>query len=391
MSAPTMTDQASILERARKLRPLIESVRDEMEAQRRMPRQLVQAMCEARLFQLLVPKSLGGLEVDAMTFARVIEEVSAMDGSAGWTLMIGSAAGVFAAFVPENMAKEVFGRADSIVAGALAPTGRAREKDGGYRVDGRWSFGSGIHHASWVGGNCLIFGGDAPRIENGLPVMRIMLVPANDVEIHDVWHVSGLRGTGSEDFSIRDVFVPDERAFLPFLSQPWCEGPLYKLPLSWFLSTIALVPLGIARAAIDALVELATTKVPMRFGAPQPLRERAGAQTAVARAEARLSSGRAFYLDALEDMWETVKKGREPSLQQRARLRLATCNAAALCAQSVDLAYSTGGGSSIYDRSLLQRCFRDVHAATQHVAVAPDGLEDVGRVLFGLQPASPFF
>ncbi len=391
MVAATLTDQAGVLERARALRPLVESVRDEMEAQRRMPQPLVQAMCDARLFHLLAPKSVGGLEVDPITFGAVIEEVSAMDGSAGWNLMIGSGGSLFAGFLPAHVAKEAFGSPNSIVAGAIAPTGRAVVEDSGYRVDGRWSFGSGIHQASWVAGNCLVFDGDAPRMDGGLPVFRLMLVPARDVEIHDVWHVSGLCGTGSQDFSMAGLFVPEERTFIPFVSEPIHDGALYRLPVTWFASQIALVPLGIARLAIDTLVELATTKVPMRFGAPLPLRERGRAQGAVAQAEALLGSARAYFFEAQEEMWETVKAGGEPSPQQRAKLRLATISAATACAQAVDLVYQTGGGTSIYNRSLLQRCFRDVHAATQHVAVAPDGLEDVGRVMFGLQPSSPFF
>lgn len=388
MITTTSTDSNTIIESARALRPLVESARDEMEAQRRMPARLVQAMAGARLFHLHVPTSLGGLEVDPMTFMRVIEEVSQADGSAGWNLMIGAGCGMFAGFMPEHVAKEAFGGPNDVAAAALAPRGRAVAEDGGYRVNGRWSFGSGIHHATWVAGGCIVFDGDTPRTDGGAPVIRLMLVPASEVEIHDIWHVSGLRGTGSEDFSISDVFVAEERAFL---FEPYQDGPLYRMPLTYFLAQIAVVPLGIARAAIDALIDLATSKVPMRFGSVLTLRERAMAQVGVARAEALLGSARAYFYEALEEMWETIKAGDEASIDQRAKLRLATCNVATACAQAVDLAYHTGGGSSIYNGSLLQRCFRDVHAATQHMAVAPDGMEDAGRVLFGLQPTSPFF
>jgi alkylation response protein AidB-like acyl-CoA dehydrogenase len=391
MTTALSAESQSILERVREMEPLVSSLRDQMETERRMPAALVQAMSERRLFHLLAPKSLGGLEADPMTFMLVIEEVSRMDGSAGWNLMIGSGVSLFAGFMEEHAAREVFGAPDSIMAGAVAPTGRARPEDGGYRVDGKWSFGSGIHHASWVGGNSLIFDGDAPRLENGVPEIRIMMVPARDVEIHDVWHVSGLRGTGSQDFTMTNVFVPKERSLQLFTAQPVHDGPLYRMPPTAFTSQIALVPLGIARGAIDALVELATTKVPMRIGSQTPLRERPMAEAAVARAEALLGSARAYFIEAQDEVWETVKAGDEPTLEQRAKLRLATCNAAAASAQAVDLAYQTGGASSIFQQSRLQRCFRDIHTATQHMAVAPDGLEDVGRVLFGLQPNAPLF
>lgn len=381
----------AIIESAGALRPLIESLRDEMEAQRRMPTPLVQAMADARLFHLLVPKAIGGLEVNPMTFTRVVEEVAAMDGSAGWNLMIGAGMGLLAGYVPEHVGKEVFGRPNDVVAGALAFTGKALAVDGGYKVTGRWSFGSGIHHATWVVAGCVVYDGDMPRaFAEGVPFFRMVLVPASDCEIHDVWYVSGLRGTGSEDYSITDVFVPEERAFLPLGGKVYHDGPLYRMPIGFFLALIATVPLGIARAAIDALVELAKIKVRGGFGQQVPLRERARAQIAVAQAEVLLGSARAYLFAAIEEMWETVKAGDDASMEQRAKLRLAFWNAATACAQAVDLAYHTGGGTSIYERSLLQRCFRDVHAATQHAAVAPLWLEEVGRVTFGLPPTSPF-
>jgi len=390
MITTTSADPNTILESARALRPLVESVRDEMEAQRRMPASLVQAMAGARLFHLFVPNSIGGLEVDPMTFMRVIEEVSAMDGSAGWNLMIGSGDGIIAGFVPEHQAQEVFGEPNSVVAGAIAPTGKAIAEDGGYRVTGRWKFGSGIHHSNWVGANCIVFDGDAPRMEGDAPVIRFIVVPAGEVEIHDVWYVSGLRGTGSEDFSITDVFVPEGLAVQLFSEKVYQDGPLYRMPITLFPATVAAIPLGIARAAIDALVDLATTKVPMRFGSVLTLRERATAQVAVAQAEALLGSARSYLYEALEEMWQTVTSGDPSTLEQRAKLRLASCHAATACAKAVDLMYTTGGGSSIFDRSLLQRCSRDVHAATQHVMVAaPNGMEDVGRVLLGLPSSSP--
>lgn len=381
----------AIIDSARALRPLIESLRDEMEVERRMPAPLVQAMADARLFHLLVPRSIGGLEVDPVTYMRATEEVARVDGSAGWNLMIGAGDGFISGFVPERVAKEVFGPND-VVAGVLAPTGKAIATDGGYRVSGRWSFASGIRHATWAFGTCVVYDGDTPRtVADDVPFLQMVLVPASDCEIHDTWHVSGLRGTGSEDFSISDLFVPDERAFLLFFSERYQDGTLFKMPPTFFNAAIAAVPLGIARAAIDALVDMATTKVPSRFGSRKPLRERAGTHVAIAQAEALLGSARAYFYQALEEVWETVKAGDSASMEQRAKLRLATCHAAIACAQAVDLAYNTGGGTSIYERSLLQRCFRDIHVATQHPAVAPDGMEDAGRILFGLPPSSPIF
>lgn len=377
-----------IIESARALRPLIESLRDEMETERRMPRALVDAMLDAGLFHLLVPRAAGGAETDPITYMRVVEEVACVDGSAGWNLMIGSGSGIVAGFIPEDVARQAYGPTD-VVAGVLAPTGKAVAVDGGFRVTGRWSFASGINHATWAFGNCIVFDGETPRTSDGAPVFRMMLAPASDYEIHDTWHVSGLRGTGSNDYSLADVFVPDEHGFMPFAGEIHQSAPLYKLPFTFFPASIAPVLLGIARGAIDVFVELATTKVPARFGPRIPLRERPRAQIAVAQAEAMLGSARTYLYDAMEKVWETVQAGDEANMRQRATLRGAACHAAIASAQVVDLMYNTGGGSSIYYSSLLQRAFRDVHAATQHVGVAPDSMEEVGRVLLGLSPTAP--
>ncbi|MEX0785309.1 MAG: acyl-CoA dehydrogenase family protein [Dehalococcoidia bacterium] len=393
MTSTDKVDTDAILEKTRALRPLIESLADEQEQQRRMPEQLVDALHEARLFHLFVPKAYGGLQVDPMTYMRVVEEMSSIDGSAGWTLMIGAGAGQFAGFMQPGVAAEVYRDERAVVAGKVEPTGKAVAVDGGYQVTGRWTFGSGIHHATHVGGGCIVFDGDQPRPgTGGLPVVvRLALVPKSDCEILDEWHVSGLCGTGSETFTMTDVFVPEERTFLPFFDTPQQEGPLYRLPLTFLLAQVPLVPLGIARHALDILEELAATKVPMRMGAPVPLRERPRAQAEIARAEALLGSARAYLYESVEEMWDSLLRGDEATMMQRTKMRLATCNAAIASAQAVDIAYNLGGGTSIYKKSQLQRCFRDVHAATQHAAVAPDGMENTGRVLFGLDPAGPMF
>lgn len=389
-TATQTTSNESILESAKALRPLIEEHRDDMEAQGRMPRPLVDAMLDAGLFHLLVPRSAGGSESDPIAYLRAAEEISRIDGSAGWNFMIGSGTAFAAGFLPEQVAKEACGPRD-IMAGVLAPTGRAHAKDGGYTVKGRWSIASGIHQATWVFGTCIVFDGDAPRMtDEGAPTMLDLLVPIADCEIHETWDVSGLRGTGSEDFSMTDVFVPEERAFRTFSSHRYSDAPLYRLPFTFFPAGVATVPLGIARGAIDAFVELATTKVPMR-ASRTPLRERPAVQATVAKAEALLGSARAYFYESMQAVWDEVQSEGEASNERRAILRNASCHAAITCAEAVDLMYNAGGGSSIYSKSLLQRAFRDVHAATQHIAVAPDAMEDVGRIMFGLEPSGPMF
>jgi alkylation response protein AidB-like acyl-CoA dehydrogenase len=237
----------------------------------------------------------------------------------------------------------------------------------------------------------MVMDNDTLRMNDaGAPAMLSMLVPIADLEIHHTWDVSGLRGTGSEDFTITDVFVPEERTFRLFASERYSDAALYKLPFTYFPAGIATVPLGIARGAIDAFLELATTKVPMRQNRT-PLRERPGVQVTVAKAEALLGSARAYFYESMQAVWDEVQSKGEASFDRRATLRNASCHAAIASADAVDLMYNAGGGTSIYSKSLLQRAFRDVHAATQHIGVAPDSMEDVGRIMLGLEPSGPMF
>jgi alkylation response protein AidB-like acyl-CoA dehydrogenase len=386
------TESSAIIGAARALRPLIEARRDEIEQARRLPAELVQAMASAGLFHLLVPKAVGGLEIDPMTFVQVIQEVSKADGSAGWNVMIGASYGLIAGYLAENVAREIFARPSDVVAGHLAPTGKAVAVDGGYRISGRWAFASGIHQSTWLLATCLVYDGDQPRATaDGAPYMRMMLLPTGDCEIHDTWHVGGLRGTGSDDYSISDLFVPEERSFLLFASQPHQDGALYRLPITFFSVPIAAVPLGIARAAIDTLVELAAGKASGPAGSSVMLRDHARSQTSVGRAQALVESANAYLVEALSEVWETTQRGDTASLEQRAKLRLACVNAAESAAQATELMYRAGGGSTIYERSPLERQFRDVNAALAHAGVSPSLIEDAGRVRLGLQPSSPRF
>jgi alkylation response protein AidB-like acyl-CoA dehydrogenase len=386
----TAATTASLLETARALAPTIRACRDQIESERRLPLPLVQAMTEAGLFRMLTPTQFGGGEVELPTAMRVFEELARADGAAGWCAMIGNT-GIVGGYVPEEAAEEIYGGDPNVITGgALAPVGRAVVADGGYRVSGRWSFGSGCQHSTWLVGNCLLFDGDRPRLgPDGAPQARVMFFPAGDFEIIDTWSVGGLRGTGSHDFAVSDVFVPARRS-LSLFDPPRHPGPLYAFPLIGLLAVIvAAVPLGIARAAIDALVELAGAKVPT--GSRALLRERSMTQVQVAQAEALWRAGRALLYSTVEEVWDTVTSGREVSLELRASLRLAATHATVSATQAVDLMYNAGGASSIYTGNRLERAFRDIHTATQHVLVQPMTWEMTGRVLLGLDPGTQVF
>jgi alkylation response protein AidB-like acyl-CoA dehydrogenase len=292
--------------------------------------------------------------------------------------MIGATSGVVAAYLPDAVAREIYDDPRAITGGVFAPRGTALGEGQGFRVSGRWPFASGSEHCSWLMGGCLVR-------DDGPPRARMMLFPASDVRILDTWTVAGLCGTGSHDMTVENVLVPAERSVSLTDDVPRAPGSLYAFPVFGLLALgIAAVALGIARAAIDELVHLARAKSPQ--GSKRTLAERAMVQTQVAEAEALVRSGRAFLADAIAQAWSAAESASARVLAptDRALLRLAATHATTNAARATDLMYGAGGGTSIYATSPLQRCFRDVHVATQHVMVAGATLELTGRVLLGL-------
>jgi alkylation response protein AidB-like acyl-CoA dehydrogenase len=257
-------------------------------------------------------------------------------------------------------------------------------------VTGRWAYGSGITHSDWVYANAVVYEGDQPRTgADGTNETRTVLFPIANCEVVDTWHVGGLRGTGSFDFVINDVFVPEERTFFAFAFTPapvW-PGTHYTLPaFSVYPLSIAAVPLGLARAAIETLMELAAAKTPT--GSPSLLRERASVQSDLARAEALVRAARTLLLEVAEELWETTERTGETPMKLRALVRLASAHAAVSSVQAVDLMYTAGGATSLREENRLERLFRDVHAAAQHLAVIPHNFELAGRVLLSLNPGT---
>jgi len=259
----------------------------------------------------------------------------------------------------------------------FAPMGRATAVDGGLRVRGRWPFCSGCQHSRWILGGVVVETHDPAR-----PELRSVLFHRDEIEIHDTWDTSGLRGTGSHDYSVADVFVPAARSF-SLLGTPVHDAPLYRQPFFGTLAAgVAAVSLGIARAAIDALVELAAGK--QAPGARKTLAHRELVQLQVARAEGLLHAARSGLFAAVTAAADEVTHTGAASLRTRAIVRVAACHATTAGGQAVDLVYEAGGGSSIYSNSPLQRCFRDAHVVTAHVMVNSTSLTSAGRVLLGL-------
>ena len=359
-----------------RLVPLACELADEADALRRAPDALIAGLVAAGVVRMSTPRAYGGAELDPLTIVEAIEMLGRADGCAGWMAMIGGLSGMTGAYMPEAEARNLFRDSpDLILGGALAPRGEALPVEGGYRVTGRWPFASGCQHSRWLVANTLV------PSDSGPPALRMCLFPESDVEILDTWHVSGLEGTGSHDIELRDCFVPEARAFA--FGVPVQDTPLYRFPTFGLLAAgVCAVALGIGRNAIDELQRLAREKVPTR--GHRTLAHQAVAQQAISRAEALVGSARAFLREEIEATWETVLRGGRLSLAQRARLRLAATNAARASAEAVDLAYDVGGGSSLYSKSPLQRCLRDVRAVTQHAVIGLPTFELAGEALFEL-------
>jgi alkylation response protein AidB-like acyl-CoA dehydrogenase len=377
--AASTGDMADI---ARSFGPRIASVREQIEAERRIPDDLAKDLAQAGLFRIALPAAYGGLDRTPMEGLEVFETLAQADASVAWCVWNGNAYWT-ATQLSRESAEEIFADPGVIVANSTQPKGQATIVQGGYRVSGRWSLVSGCQISDWMQLMCIVYRDGKPRLTPaGTPQARFMFCRAADCEIVDTWNAGGLRGTGSHDVVVRDLFVPKRHGSF-YADPPVLTNARYRLP-SWTreIPGCGAIALGIARGAIEALVELGGAKRPERSS--QLLSEDRGAQVRLAQAEALVSSARLLLFDAVSQLWEEILAGGEPTLGGRARVRLATSHAVASAVQAVDLAQLTGGASSVYSGSPLERAFRDVHAITQHIAVHPRVMESVGRALFGL-------
>jgi indole-3-acetate monooxygenase len=363
---------------------------DEVEEGRSLTEPLVQAMVDAGLYRMFLPRSLGGGEVDPLTYFDVVEALAQADSAAAWSVLIStSTMTITARGLPDETLAVMFASPrQTIMAGSGPPKGRARPVPGGYRLTGRWSQGSNILIAGWVHVGCHLYDGDQPRRgPDGRPVYLRCVLPASEAEAIDTWDTTGMRGTGSHDFTITDVFIPQERVHDASEESPRPQ-PLYQF-VGWTHVAHAALGLGIARVAIEEFIGLAGGKRATWLPSEGRLATRTTIQAKVAQAEALVGSGRAYVREATRDTWETVCRGERPSPEQRAVYRLAIAQAMANAVQAVDLMYSVAGASAIYAASRLDRCLRDAHTAAAHVWVAPDTYELAGRLLLGLDPGSP--
>jgi alkylation response protein AidB-like acyl-CoA dehydrogenase len=374
-----------LLDTARRLAPAFRVRALESEHLRTLAPDLVEAVHQAGLFTLALPKALGGHECDPFTIIEVVEELSRADGSAGWTVLIGTGT-CFLAWLKPDIARGILAEnPHTVIAGQMAPVGRAvaDASDGTYTVSGRWAFNSGCPHSNWFLGGVVVLEQGEPRVlAGGRPDWRFALFPASQARIIDTWHVAGLKGTGSHDIEVVDIAVPHDHTMAPFFEPAYHDGPLYRLSFFNLLMVLmAGFPLGVARRAIEEFCSLAQQK------SRTPSRTTLGSDPAiwiqVAEAEATLQAARAFVFEAVGEAWEAVQRGDATSLQQRVRVVMAVQHAVRSAVAVATTMFHLAGGGALYESSPLQRCFRDVHAAGQHIAFSLETSKRLGAALLG--------
>ncbi len=357
---------------------------DEIEALRRLPDDLAAGIRHLGFGRAMVPAEIGGGEWTVADTVDRLEALAYFDGATAWCAMIAATTSLVSGSLTPDWCEQIYGDPDALTGGFAAPVGRATATDDGLAVTGRWQWGSGTHHCTWIGGGCLVV--DAQGTSSPLPdgtVAPFVFFPASDVSLDDdSWRVSGLKGTGSVDYAVDRVFVPEGR-WVQIGSTPVVDRVLYRFSFLGALAVgIGAVALGLARRAHDELVAMAGGKRPQ--GSSKTLAERAVVQDAVARADAARRAARLLLDRAVSDAWDVAAAGGGADAVSRLALRQAATHATLTAADAVDVCYRAGGGAAVHERSPLQRVFRDVHVATQHAMVAPRTMEVVGRALLGL-------
>ena len=376
----------ALIDAALSLLPEIRDMADEIDEARRLPDRLVDKLTDAGFFRMMLGRELGGLEADPLTAVRVVETLSSVSPSVGWVVMIIACTNFWTARVlPDEAVKEVFTPGPPVnVAGTLVPYGRAVKAEGGWRVSGRWPLGSGCHQAHWMASGSWLHDGQGPIMEDGVPAWRVFHTQITDCRILDTWYATGLRGTGSHDYTMDDIFVPDRLVTLHSLQAPSLRPNRHYAYSAVVIPVMAAVSLGAAQGSVDGLIELFGGKLDLRSG--RPVASRFDKQADLGAAEAHVGSARTYLYDVLAQVWGKITTGEPLTSELRGRFRIACTNAVTASVAAVDLVYGAGGTSSIYVSSPMERLFRDVHTVAAHVAIRPSTLADGGALLLGQEP-----
>jgi alkylation response protein AidB-like acyl-CoA dehydrogenase len=367
------------------LKETLEAGVDEGEQNSTLPSGVVDALYDAGLFAIKLPRELGGAEADLVTQMEVIEALSRIEPSAGWCTMIGATGiGLIGAHLPDEAISQIFpGGSVPRSAGAFMPMGKAETVDGGYLVNGRWSFASGIRHSHWLSAGALV-------VKDGKTTDEYIraVFPTSDAVIHDNWDVAGLKGTGSCDFSVSGLFVPQEFTYPRAAAEPKRGGSLYRLGWPGFVAyEHAAFALGVGRRALDVIVAEAGAKI--RGMQPSRLASRPSFQKSLGECDLRLKAARTLVIHLLEEAWDQASQGVIPGPQLQGEMRSSATFATSMALDVVTTAFRYGGGSALYTTSVLQRCLRDLNAAAQHLMVSDSAYENHGQFMLDIPDADP--
>jgi alkylation response protein AidB-like acyl-CoA dehydrogenase len=383
------TGAGDLLARVRELAPMLAADAGEIDCRRELPERIVDALIERGLFRLLLPRALGGAELLPAQYVPIIEELAKTDASTAWCVNQNSGCSMTAAYLKPEAAREIFGGPRGILAWGPGP-GEARIAPGGYRVTASWSFASGSHHAGWLGCHVPVVEADGrPRTQpDGTPIVRTMLFPKSATTFTDIWHTIGLRGTGSDQYSVTDLFVPEAYSIDVLSRRAEAareEGLLYRFSnLVLYAAGFAGVALGIAGSTLGHFIELARDKIPR--GARSTLRNNNVIQREVALAEARLAAARRHLLGSLEDITAAVAARGHITLDERMTIRLVSTFAIHTALEVVDILYQAAGATAIFNENPFERRFRDIHSVAQQLQGRQVHFETVGQHMMGLEP-----
>jgi alkylation response protein AidB-like acyl-CoA dehydrogenase len=382
-------DQAAahsdVLDAVRKLAPEIAERADEIDEKRTIPADLIKRLTDAGAFRIFTPRLYGGEELDPISAFRVIEEVAKADGSTGWTVMIAADFGPVFTLFPRETLDELYADGPDVFArGALAPKGVAVAVDGGYIVQGRWPLASGSYDHQWAVGNCIVLEEGKPRMRpNGVPEMRLVIVPADQAEIINTWDAVGMRATCSDDIIIGEQFVPERRAIDLFAGQSALDSPLYRIPPRVLLGpTHIAVACGIAAGALDDVATLAKTKRPA-FNPMLRLATDPVFQNKLGQLDTRLCALRGLILDRTQRAWHRVAEGQPLPPEEILRSKSAVTYCHAESVAIANEAFAIAGSTAIYNSSSLQRRWRDARVAAQHVVASEENYRFLGGLLAG--------
>lgn len=389
VTAPTTRDSAArgaeALARARAIRPVLQAAAKRIDAACELPAEIVAAMHDAALFRLLLPQSAGGLELEPADYVQCVEAVAMGDASVAWCMNQGSGCSMSAAYLDPAVVKSVFGPANAVLAWGQARGSKAHVVDGGYRVTGAWAFVSGGRHATWIGGHCNVVERDGSLRTDGQGnvIERTMLLPKSAVSMTNDWQVIGLRGTGSDTFSVQDYFVADDHSLRRDTDEERRErGLLYRFTTNnLYASGFACVSLGLARAMLDDFLALAKEKTPAL--APHALRDNPRVQYELALAETRLGAARTHLIQTLRDAWNAVSQAHPMPMEHRMRIRAAATYAIHTGRDVAEMVWNESGTSAVFEANPFERRYRDIRTVTQQTQGRAGHLEAVGKWMLG--------